>query len=138
MSACPFNRRKPLTASRTPAATHRTTICPAPPFYVPLHMLGAADDALDRVRRGERVPKALRDAEGQHRHRVLEAFPHTGGGTGIPVGEPPGEILQQPPGDRHVRLSIRTRHRGLDAGALPLRQVLQDIPKLVHFMPTSA
>ena len=28
MSAYPFKRRKPLTASRTPAATHRSIICP--------------------------------------------------------------------------------------------------------------
>ena len=28
MSAYPFTRRKPLTASRTPAATHRSIICP--------------------------------------------------------------------------------------------------------------
>ena len=120
MSACPFNRRKPFDsfddAGRDPAHDHLPS---APPFHVPLHVTGATDNALDRVRRGERVPKALGDAESQHRHRVVEAFPHTGGGAWIPVGESPSEILQQPPRDRHVGLSIRARHRGLGAGRCP-------------------
>ena len=61
ISPHPFNRRKPLTASRMPAATHAASSGPAPAFHVPLHVArrlsrlsAALVVASERCRRADR------------------------------------------------------------------------------------
>ena len=60
-------------AGRDPPHNHLPS---APAFHVPLHVPRATDDALDRVRRGERVSKALpRQKPGAQVHLLTTCLP---------------------------------------------------------------
>jgi len=97
-----------------------------------------ADHRLDRVRRGERLPELLIDAEALQRDRLLKALAQRRGGAGVGVLELAGKRLE-------------ALDRGLMAGQLPggaepplddrpvaFGEVIEDVSLFVHVMPTSA
>ena len=91
----------------------------APPFYVPLHVPRAADQAFDRVGRCERLPEAIGQAEREDRERFVEAFTDARRGTRIPVLKSSCQILQKTTSGGDIDLLVGARDDRADPRALP-------------------
>ena len=86
-------------------------------------MTRAADQALDRVGRRERLTEALREAECQDGQGLLEPFAHARRRTRIAVVESTREILEETSSGRDVGLFVGARHDRADPWTLALGQV---------------
>ena len=65
----------------------------APPaLHVAFDVAGPADEALGGVGRGQRALETRQEAEGEHRHRLLDPFPHTGRRARMLPVEATGEV----------------------------------------------
>ena len=89
-------------------------IAATPAFHVTLHMTRPADQALDRVGRGERLAEAIGQPEGDHGEGLVESFADASRGTRVPILEPPRQILQQAPGRRDLGVPIGSRQDRTD------------------------
>src|SRR5262249_51497897 len=132
MSAYPFKRRKPFTASRMPAATQRSIICP--PRHrltfrltsrVRLIRLSAAFVvASERRSRGESFKVSTVSVSSR-------PFAHALGGTGILGLQTAGQIEQQPLRRLHLRGLIGAAEDRLGPGTIAVAEVLEDVSCLV-------
>src|SRR5436853_6912083 len=72
-----------------PSQHHLAT---TPPLDVPLHMPSTADQTLNRVGGGERLPKAIREPEGDDGERLVESFADARRSTRIAILDAPPRI----------------------------------------------
>lgn len=123
-----------MTASRIPAATHRTIICP-PRQRVTWRVTW-------RVRLMRRsaafvVARDCRSRAERSNDRIvttfLQAFAHAGGRAGVLGLQPARQVPQQAGRRRDVGAVVRAAHDGLHPGPLTLGEVLEDIPQLVDW-----
>ena len=104
---------------------------------ISLHVPRAADQALDRIGRRERLTEAIGEAECEDGERLFESFADAGRGTRVTVLQAPSQILQQASRSRDVRLLIRAHDDRADPRALTFRQMLQDVPEFVDVTPVN-
>lgn len=93
---------------------------------------------LDDVRRPQRPLQQFRQAQPQHRQRLVELLADRRHGAGILVLEQVGQAFESPLRARLRMQVLRPAQRPVDAGVHPLRKMIQHVPILVHIKPISA
>ena len=115
--------------ARTPAATHRSIICPPRHRFTLrfFHVAGATQSTLGGDGRGERPLQAGREVQREDGQRFVQPFSDAAGGAGIFVLQALGEIREEPCRRLYVGGLIGAADDRLHPRALPLWQVVEDV-----------